>query len=41
MRARNREVVEQGQDEVAHCCDLCMRPWKRPDGTERKVLYLH
>lgn len=34
MRARNCEVIEHGQDEIAHCCDLCMRLWTRPDGTE-------
>lgn len=34
MRARNREVIEQGQDEVGHCCDKCMRTLARPDGTE-------
>ncbi|KAJ7513195.1 hypothetical protein B0H11DRAFT_1698549 [Mycena galericulata] len=37
MRTRNREVIEQGQDEVAHCCNLCMRTLKRPDGTEYDV----
>ncbi|KAJ7350894.1 hypothetical protein DFH08DRAFT_695269 [Mycena albidolilacea] len=37
MRARNREVVEAGQDEIAHCCNKCMRAWTRPDGTEYDV----
>ncbi|KAK7016060.1 hypothetical protein R3P38DRAFT_3569699 [Favolaschia claudopus] len=27
MRARNREVIQDGQDEIAHCCDKCMREW--------------
>src|ERR1700761_3326304 len=35
MRARNREVVMEGQDEIAHCCDRCMRVWVDPNGRER------
>ncbi|KAF7333433.1 hypothetical protein MVEN_02359200 [Mycena venus] len=34
MRERNREVIEEGQDEVGHCCDKCMHTLKRPDGSE-------
>ncbi|KAJ7668842.1 hypothetical protein B0H17DRAFT_1335884 [Mycena rosella] len=34
MRARNREVVREGQDEIAHCCDKCMRSWKDQDGID-------
>ncbi|KAJ7052460.1 hypothetical protein C8F01DRAFT_1090459 [Mycena amicta] len=30
MRPRNREVVKLGQDEVAHCCNHCMRQYKNP-----------
>ncbi|KAJ6463105.1 hypothetical protein DFH09DRAFT_1492323 [Mycena vulgaris] len=41
MRARNREVIEQGQDEIGHCCNKCMRVWKRPDGTECGSCYYH
>ncbi|KAF7334149.1 hypothetical protein MVEN_02321000 [Mycena venus] len=37
MRARNREVIEEGQDEISHCCDKCMRVWQRPDGSEYDV----
>ncbi|KAJ7630261.1 hypothetical protein FB45DRAFT_792746 [Roridomyces roridus] len=37
MRARNREVIEEGQDEIAHCCDRCMRVVRRPDGTIREI----
>ncbi|KAJ7605847.1 hypothetical protein DFH06DRAFT_1348440 [Mycena polygramma] len=33
MSARNVEVIVHGQDVVDHCCDKCMRPWTRPDGT--------
>jgi hypothetical protein len=35
MRARNLEVIKEGQDEIAHCCDKCMRVYKGPDGTAR------
>jgi hypothetical protein len=35
MRARNLEVIKEGQDEIAHCCDKCMRVYKGPDGTTR------
>ncbi|KAJ7939533.1 hypothetical protein B0H13DRAFT_1941214, partial [Mycena leptocephala] len=31
MRARNLEVVEEGQDEIGHCCDKCMREWIDPE----------
>ncbi|KAJ7936288.1 hypothetical protein B0H13DRAFT_1946806, partial [Mycena leptocephala] len=38
MRARNLEVVEEGQDEIGHCCDKCMREWIDPEtGVERDV----
>ncbi|KAJ7089594.1 hypothetical protein C8R44DRAFT_892286 [Mycena epipterygia] len=37
MRARNLEVIEQGQDEIGHCCDKCQRVWTRPDGSEYDV----
>ncbi|KAJ7764190.1 hypothetical protein DFH07DRAFT_738454 [Mycena maculata] len=37
MRARNCEVIEEGQDEIGHCCDRCMRTLTRPDGTEYDV----
>ncbi|KAJ7205836.1 hypothetical protein GGX14DRAFT_644475 [Mycena pura] len=37
MRARNREVIAEGQDEIAHCCDKCMRVWTAPDGTQRDI----
>ncbi|KAJ7194926.1 hypothetical protein GGX14DRAFT_677641, partial [Mycena pura] len=37
MRARNREVIAEGQDEIAHCCDKCMRIWTAPDGTQREI----
>ncbi|KAJ7216432.1 hypothetical protein GGX14DRAFT_561994 [Mycena pura] len=37
MRARNHEVIMEGQDEIAHCCDKCMRVWTAPDGTQRDI----
>ncbi|KAF7342835.1 hypothetical protein MSAN_01999500 [Mycena sanguinolenta] len=37
MRARNREVITDGQDEIAHCCDKCMRAWTDSDGATRDV----
>ncbi|KAF8144269.1 hypothetical protein K438DRAFT_1632122 [Mycena galopus ATCC 62051] len=37
MRARNREVIAEGQDEIAHCCDKCMRMWTAPNGTQRDI----
>ncbi|KAJ7348297.1 hypothetical protein DFH08DRAFT_698265 [Mycena albidolilacea] len=37
MRARNLEVIKEGQDEIAHCCDKCMRVYKGPDGTTRNI----
>lgn len=42
MRARNREIIQEGQDEIAHCCDKCLQVWKQADGTECKssIVYL-
>ncbi|KAF8155005.1 hypothetical protein K438DRAFT_1987232 [Mycena galopus ATCC 62051] len=37
MRARNREVISGGQDEIVHCCNKCMRVWMAPDGTQRET----
>jgi hypothetical protein len=40
MRARNLEVVEEGQDEIGHCCDKCMQEWIDPEtGVERMLLH--
>ncbi|KAJ7069021.1 hypothetical protein B0H15DRAFT_925883 [Mycena belliarum] len=36
MRARNYEVVAEGQDEVDHCCDKCMKTWRDEEGIERE-----
>ncbi|KAJ6501927.1 hypothetical protein C8R45DRAFT_605210 [Mycena sanguinolenta] len=36
MRARNREVITDGQEEITHCCDKCMRAWTDPNGTTRR-----
>ncbi|KAJ6602853.1 hypothetical protein DFH09DRAFT_1470889 [Mycena vulgaris] len=36
MRARNREVINEGQDEVDHCCDKCLRKWVDPDTGETR-----
>ena len=33
MEARNQFVIDNGQDEVAHYCDKCMRTWEDDDGT--------
>ncbi|KAJ7112413.1 hypothetical protein C8R43DRAFT_1138890 [Mycena crocata] len=32
MEARNERMILQGQDEVPHYCDRCMRVWKDEDG---------
>jgi hypothetical protein len=40
MRERNREVRQEGQDEVDHCCDKCMREWVDPDTGEKRRLTL-
>ncbi|KAJ7601708.1 hypothetical protein DFH06DRAFT_1276631 [Mycena polygramma] len=37
MCARNLEVIEQGQDEIGHCCDKCMREnWVDPTTGETR-----
>ena len=36
MEARNQFVIDNGQDEVAHYCDKCMRTWEDDDGTIRE-----
>ncbi|KAF8159023.1 hypothetical protein K438DRAFT_1985956 [Mycena galopus ATCC 62051] len=38
MRARNLEVVEEGQDEIGHCCNKCMREWIEPETGEERDL---
>jgi hypothetical protein len=40
MRAKNLEVVEEGQDEIGHCCNKCMREWiDLETGEERMLLH--
>jgi hypothetical protein len=29
-------VIKEGQDEIVHCCDKCMRVYKGPDGTMKQ-----
>lgn len=36
MKERNQFMIDNGQDEVAHYCDKCMRTWEDDDGTIRE-----
>ncbi len=37
MAARNERMVLEGQPELAHYCDDCMRVYDNPDGTQNKT----
>lgn len=36
MKRRNAFVITDGQEEVPHYCDKCMRVWKSDDGSLHK-----
>ncbi|KAK7022886.1 hypothetical protein VNI00_016873 [Paramarasmius palmivorus] len=40
MERRNCRIVEEGQEEIAHACDKCMRVTENDDGTFGKVQVL-
>ena len=39
MKERNNEVINEGQDEIAHYCDKCLRVYEDEDGNLRKWLF--
>lgn len=39
MKERNNEVINEGQDEIAHYCDKCLRVYEDDDGNLRKWLF--
>jgi CxC5 like cysteine cluster associated with KDZ transposases len=41
MDERNERLILNGQDEVAHCCNKCMRVFKMDDGTYRMPVICH
>jgi hypothetical protein len=32
MQKRNDEIITEGQDEISHYCDKCMRVWEDENG---------
>ncbi|EIW76751.1 hypothetical protein CONPUDRAFT_19217, partial [Coniophora puteana RWD-64-598 SS2] len=37
MKQRNLYIVNSGQDELPHYCDLCMRMWRKTDSTGKET----
>ena len=40
MEERNKEVILDGQEEIAHYCDKCMRVWEDGENNLRMFLCL-
>jgi hypothetical protein len=34
MEHRNKLIIDEGQPEMMHACDVCMQSWTRPDGAQ-------